>query len=103
MSEGSSTSSKLAYFLIGGGIGAVIALLFAPRSGKETREIIAQKAVEGKELLTSAGKNVSESVSTYLEKGKEVVNTQRDQLTAAIEAGKQAYRDEKAKSQTIAE
>ena len=103
MSEGSSTSSKLAYFLIGGGIGAVIALLFAPRSGKETREIIAQKAVEGKELLTSAGKNMSDSVSTYLEKGKEVVNTQRDQLTAAIEAGKQAYRDEKAKSQTIAE
>jgi gas vesicle protein len=93
----------LAYFLIGGGIGAVIALLFAPRSGKETREIIAQKAVEGKELLTSAGKNVSGTVSTYLEKGKEMVNTQRDQLAAAIEAGKQAYREEKAKSQSATE
>lgn len=103
MSEGSSTTSKLAYFLIGGGIGAVIALLFAPRSGRETREIIAQKASEGKEYLSTKGRNVSETVSTYIEKGKDVVGTQRDQLSAAIEAGKQAYREEKAKAQSNTE
>jgi gas vesicle protein len=103
MSEGSNTQAKLAYFLIGGGIGAIIALLFAPRSGKETREIIAQKAAESREKLSSAGRNVSTAVSDYVEKGKELVNTQRDQISAAIEAGKQAYREERAKVQTAAE
>jgi gas vesicle protein len=99
MSEGNSTTSKLAYFLIGGGIGAIVALLFAPRSGKETREFIAQKAVEGRDKLSTAGRNLTGTVTSYVEKGKEVVSTQKDQITAAIEAGKQAYREEKAKAQ----
>lgn len=99
MSDGSDRLSKLAFFLVGGGIGAVIALLFAPRSGRETREIIAQRAAESRERVLSTSRNVGEKVSTYIEKGKEVVNTQREQMAAAIEAGKQAYREEKAKSQ----
>jgi gas vesicle protein len=103
MSDNSSTTSKLAYFLIGGGIGAIIALLFAPRSGKETREMIVQKAAEGKELLSNTGRNVSGTVTTYIEKGKEIVSTQKDQIAAAIEAGKQAYREEKAKAQSATE
>jgi gas vesicle protein len=103
MSDGSDRLSKLAYFLVGGGIGAVIALLFAPRSGRETREIIAQRATESRERVLSASRNVGEKVSTYIDKGKEVVSTQREQIAAAIEAGKQAYRDEKAKSQVSPE
>jgi len=51
MSEDNGTS-KLAYFLAGMGLGAVVALLFAPRSGKETREFISTKAGEGREYLT---------------------------------------------------
>ena len=103
MNEQNSSVSKLAYFLVGGGIGAIIALLFAPRSGRETRDLIAQKAVESKDRLSSAGRDVSDKVSTYIEKGKEMVNTQKEQISAAIEAGKQAYREEKAKSSTVAE
>ncbi len=97
MSEENSTISKLGYFLVGGGIGAIIALLFAPRSGRETRDMIAQRAVESKERLTSASRNVSDKVSTYIDKGKDLVNTQKEQISAAFEAGKQAYREEKAK------
>ena len=99
MSEGSDRVSKLAYFLVGGGIGAVVALLFAPRSGRETREIIAQRANESRDKVLSASRNVSDRVTTYIDRGKEVVSSQKEQLAAAIEAGKQAYRDEKAKSQ----
>ncbi|MFN8008296.1 MAG: YtxH domain-containing protein [Terriglobia bacterium] len=99
MSDGSDRLSKLSYFLVGGGIGAVIALLFAPRSGRETREIIAQKAAESRERVMATSRTVGDRVSTYIERGKEVVNAQRDQMAAAIEAGKQAYREEKAKSQ----
>jgi gas vesicle protein len=97
MSEENSTVSKLGYFLVGGGIGAIVALLFAPRTGRETRDLIAQKAVESKERFTSASRNVSERVSDYVDKGKELVNTQKEQISAAIEAGKQAYREEKGK------
>ncbi len=103
MSDASDRMSKLAYFLVGGGIGAVVALLFAPRTGRETRELIAQRASEGRERVTTAGRNVSDKVTDYIEKGKDVVSTQREQISAAIEAGKQAYRDEKAKSQTPSE
>jgi len=103
MSDGSDRLSKLSYFLVGGGIGAVIALLFAPRSGRETREIIAQRAAESKERVLTTSRNVGDKVSTYIDKGKEVVSTQREQMAAAIEAGKQAYREEKAKSQVGAE
>ncbi len=99
MSDGSDRLSKLSFFLVGGGIGAIIALLFAPRSGRETREIISQRASESRERVLSTSRNVGEKVSTYIEKGKEVVSTQREQMAAAIEAGKQAYREEKAKSQ----
>lgn len=103
MSDGSDRLSKLAYFLVGGGIGAVVALLFAPRSGRETREIIAQRASESRERVLSASRNVSDKVSTYIDRGKEVVSTQKEQISAAIEAGKQAYRDEKAKTQFASE
>ena len=99
MSDGGDRTSKLAYFLVGGGIGAVIALLFAPRSGRETRDLIAQKATEGRDRVTSTGRMVSDRVTDYLDKGKEIVSSQKEQISAAIEAGKQAYRDEKAKGQ----
>jgi gas vesicle protein len=99
MRDDNNPVSKLGYFLAGGGIGAIIALLFAPRSGRETRDIISQKAVESKEKLTSAGRDVSDRMSGYVDKGKEAVSTQKEQISAAIEAGKQAYRDEKAKPQ----
>jgi gas vesicle protein len=99
MREENNPVSKLGYFLVGGGIGAVIALLFAPRSGRETRDIITQKAAESKEKLASAGRDVSDRMSGYVDKGKEVVNTQKEKISAALETGKQAYRDEKGKPQ----
>ncbi|MEW5977600.1 MAG: YtxH domain-containing protein [Acidobacteriota bacterium] len=109
MSDSSDRVSKLAYFLVGGGIGAIVALLFAPRSGRETRELIAQRAAESRERVAATSRNVSEKVSGYIDKGKEtlssqiergkeMVSSQKEQIAAAIEAGKQAYRDERAKS-----
>jgi gas vesicle protein len=99
MSDNSDRAAKLAYFLVGGGIGAIVALLFAPRSGRETREMIAHRATESRDRMMSAGRNVSDRVNTYIDKGKEVVTAQKEQISAAIEAGKQAYREEKAKTQ----
>jgi gas vesicle protein len=102
-------SSKLAFFLAGMGLGAVVALLLAPRSGKETREFISNKAGEGREYITQKAEEGREFVSTRsrelrtqaegaLDKAKDVVSKQKEQLSAALEAGKQAYQEEKGKT-----
>ena len=96
MSE-ENDGSKLGFFLAGLGIGAVVALLLAPRSGKETREFIVQKAEEGRDFVVSKSEEIRKQAEDAVEKGKDMVNKQKDLLSAALEAGKQAYQDEKIK------
>ncbi len=93
-----NSSSKLAFFMAGVGIGAILALLFAPQSGKETRDYLAQRANDGRDTLSSKGREYRRQAEDYLDKAKDVVAKQKDQLSAALEAGKQAYQEEKAKS-----
>ena len=97
MSEGSS-GDKAIYFILGGFIGAATALLLAPRSGEETRKLIAAKARESADLLASRTRNAADKASSYVERGKELLQQQRDQLSAAVEAGKQAYNEQKDKA-----
>jgi len=97
MSQESSAGEKALYFIFGAMIGAMTALLFAPRSGEETRRLIASKAREGAELVVNRAKTVAEKTAEIVEKGKEILQEQRDSLSAAVEAGKQAYREEKNK------
>jgi gas vesicle protein len=98
MSEGSGTSEKALYFILGAFIGAATALLLAPQSGEETRRLIAAKARESADLMASRTRGVAEKTSAYIDRGKELLQQQRDQLSAAIEAGKQAYNEEKDKA-----
>src|SRR5262249_9187262 len=98
MAENDNISNNVIYFLVGGAIGAAIALLFAPKSGAETRALIGDKAREGREYLTAKSQELKEQAATYVDKGREVINTQKDRLTSALEAGKQAYREEKERS-----
>ena len=86
--------SKFFYFLAGIGIGALIGVLFAPQSGEETREMIAGKTDESREFLLRKSRELRDQASGYVERGKEVLNEQREHLVSAIEAGKQAYRAE---------
>lgn len=99
MSEESTVGEKGLYFLLGAFVGAATALLLAPRSGIETRKLIMTKAREGADLVTNRTKAVADKTSDYMERGKEVLQQQRDQLSAAFEAGKQAYKEEKNKAQ----
>jgi gas vesicle protein len=98
MPDDSGAAEKVMCFMFGALVGAVTALLLAPRSGEETRRLIAGKAREGSDYLTSRGKEVVEKASGYVERGKEAIQQQKDQLSAALEAGKQAYKDEKVKT-----
>ncbi|MCL5005123.1 MAG: YtxH domain-containing protein [Acidobacteria bacterium] len=97
MSENNS-GSNVAFFLAGAGIGAILALLFAPKSGKETRDYLTQKAGESREKVAAKSQEYRRQAEGYVDKAKEVVNKQKEQLSAALEAGKQAYREEKSKA-----
>lgn len=90
-------ASKVGFFLAGLGIGAVLALLFAPRSGQETRDMIAQKAGEGRDYVKTRTDEFRKQAEEAVEKGKGLVAKQKEMLSAALEAGKQAYQEEKAK------
>lgn len=98
MSNESSGGDRALYLMLGAMFGAAIALLLAPRSGEETRKLIMTKAREGADLVATRTKEVADKTSGYVERGKSQIQQQRDQLSAALEAGKQAYREEKQKA-----
>lgn len=116
-----SKLNGVAWFLAGLGIGALVGILYAPKSGRETREDIATGAREGTEYLRNRTRQAAEQASVlvgkgkeqvgeYVERGREVVDRGRAQweefvergkhlvtdqtgrVTAAVEAGRQAYK-----------
>lgn len=83
----------IVWFVLGVGIGSVLGILFAPQSGSEIREVLMSKADEGKEFVRDRARDVREHASDWMDRGKEVLNQQKDQIRTAVEAGKQAYRE----------
>lgn len=83
----------LPYFFLGLGIGVAVGMIFAPQAGAETRTLLRTRAQEGGEYIRRRGKELGEGASDLVDRGKEIVNRQRDQFTAAVDAGRQAYRD----------
>jgi gas vesicle protein len=133
--ETTSSSTKLSYLLIGSGIGALLALLFAPKSGQELRGDIAdvtRKGIEkSKETASLVGERAGdyyevtrEKAGGYYQTGKEkagglyssaqdkagqltekargAVSSASNPFSAALEAGKEAYTDEKRRTETKA-
>jgi gas vesicle protein len=119
MSE-ENKSYGLAWFLAGLGVGALVGILYAPKSGRETREDIAQGAREGKEYLRARTREAAENVSAlvdkehvgeyvdrgrdaidrgraqweeFVERGKNLVADQTTRVSAAVDAGRQAYQE----------
>ena len=97
-------NSGISYFIVGLGIGVTVGLLMAPRSGEETRQILRTKADEGaeflrtkadegKEFVRRRGTELRESASDLIDRSKEAITRQKEQLAMAVEAGKQAYRE----------
>lgn len=82
----SKVTSNVAFFAVGVGVGAAIAILYAPKSGKETRRLIAQKAGEGMDYIESRGKELRNQAEDAVDRGKEFVNRQKDRLAEALKA-----------------
>ena len=141
--SGDNISTKLTFFLVGAGIGAVLALLFAPKSGEELRNDIADATRKGIDKSKEAAQQIGAKASEYYDAGRqkageyydaaretageyyeatreraselydtaaakagEAVSTTRDavsrqasSISAAVEAGKKAYVEEKRKTE----
>jgi gas vesicle protein len=83
----------LSAFLLGLGVGVGIGMLFAPKSGQETRELIKNKANEGSDFLKQRSADFKQTASDWVDKGRDALGRQKDNLSDAMEAGRQAYRD----------
>ncbi len=84
---------KLSYFCLGLGIGVAVGILFAPKSGEETRQLLKSKADESKDYLRRQSEDLKGNAADALERSRQAILRQKEQLAAAVEAGKQAYRD----------
>ena len=87
-------SYGLAWFLAGLGVGALVGILYAPKSGKETREDIANGAREGTEYLRARTREAAENVSAMVDKGKEhvsaFVDKSKEQVGEYVDRGRDA-------------
>ena len=140
---GDSISTRLTYFLVGAGVGAVLALLFAPKSGEELRSDIADATRKGIDKSKEAAQQLGAKATEYYDAGrqkagefydtaretageyyeatreraaelydtatsrageavtrtKDAVSSQAGSISAAVEAGKKAYKEEKRKTE----
>jgi gas vesicle protein len=120
MAEETQSSSGFSWFLAGLGIGALIGVLYAPKAGRETREDLASSAREGTEYLRQRSREASEQINQIVDRGKaqmneyvdrgreyvertraqwddfvaqgrQFVSDQADKVSAAVDAGREAY------------
>ncbi len=89
------SSSLFLSFLLGGLMGAGVALLLAPKSGRETRQRIRDLADEVKMKTEDYVEQTKGKMSAAVEKGKGFVQEKKSIITSAVEAGKEAYEKEK--------
>jgi gas vesicle protein len=80
MARDDGGATVIVAFVLGAVTGAAVALLMAPATGEETRRVLADKAREGRERAGEAARQ-----------GREFVNRQKENITSAVERGREAY------------
>jgi len=71
--EGQEGSSILAWFLTGAVIGAAVTILYSPRSGKDNRQFIAEKAQQSKEAMSESAQDMIDTSREMFERGRKLV------------------------------
>ena len=94
----SGAGSKVSFFLVGLGIGALVGILFAPKSGEETREFLSDKADEGREYAQRKARELRERAEDLIERSKEIMARQKDSISTAVDVGKETYKREASKA-----
>ena len=89
--EGTGPGNILLAFILGAVSGAAVALLYAPASGRETREYLGDRAAEARAKAAEAAAKGRDALNDAATKGRDAVNQGRETLTTAIERGREAY------------
>lgn len=93
-----NVGSRVSFFLVGLGIGALVGILFAPKSGEETREYLSSKADEGRDYAQKKARELRERAEDLIERSKEIMSRQKEAISStvasAVEAGKETYKRE---------
>jgi len=84
----------LGWFFLGGMLGAAAALLMAPKTGRETREILAERSNEVAKRAQAMASDAQGRAGEWFDKSRELFEEQTQRLMTAFEAGKDAMRDE---------
>ena len=71
-------SGRLAWFLTGAVIGATVAILYAPNSGKDTRRLLSRTGRRGKEAIEDTGKDIADAGRDMFERGRKLVDDAAD-------------------------
>ena len=87
------STNEFAYFGIGAALGAAAAVLLAPKSGPETRKFLRSKAGESSDYLASRAADARDTTAEAINRGKKVIKQNAENLSAAVDAGVQTYRD----------
>ena len=82
---------KITSFITGLGVGAAVAMLFAPRSGEETREVLFEKAKDGRRYAKERLRDLRKVANDVADRGREVINDQKDAVTGAVQVAKDTY------------
>jgi gas vesicle protein len=85
--------NKLSYFFLGLGLGVAAGVLFAPKSGSETRDFLMSRAEEGADYVKRRSVDLKDTATETVERGKQHIQRHKENLTAAVEAGRSAYRE----------
>lgn len=93
--------SNVAYFLVGLGVGSLIGILFAPKSGEDTREYLSQKVNEGSKYAQKKVRELRERAEDLVEHGKEVVSQEKGKIAAAVDMGRETYQREISKAKGV--
>src|SRR5438552_17313124 len=92
--SGESISTRLTFLLIGGGIGAILALLFAPKSGQELRGDIADATRKGIDKSREAAQQVGQKAGEYYEvtrdRAAELYSTAADKVGEVAQTAREA-------------
>jgi gas vesicle protein len=81
-------TESISAFAVGVGVGAALGLLFAPRSGSDTREYLVESAQEQLDGAIAAGHKVAQRAQQNIDRVK-------SQVRKAADVGERAYRDAK--------
>jgi gas vesicle protein len=92
--ERNDAAGYLGWFFLGGVIGAAAALLLAPRTGPQTRELLAERGGELARRAQEAAAEAQGRAGEWLDKSRELFEEQTQRLMSAFEAGKDAMREE---------